>query len=77
MIRIKKNKPKISADVRSFRTVRRLNLNRTYTPLKIGVVTGYILLGLMSASSSMFGLLVGSLLRFAASEGKRNLSCLK
>jgi hypothetical protein len=65
MIRIKKNKPKISADVRSFRTVRRLNLNRTYTPLKIGVVAGYILLGLMSASSSMFGLLVGSLLRLA------------
>ena len=78
MIRIKKNKPKISADVRSFRTVRRLNLNRTYTPLKIGVVAGYILLGLMSASSSMFGLLVGSLLRLAGYlTGKRNLSCLK
>jgi len=65
MIRIKKNKPKISADVRSFRTVRRLNINRTYTSLKIGVAAGYVLLGLMSASSSMFGLLVGSLLRLA------------
>jgi hypothetical protein len=65
MFRIKKNKPKISAEVRSFRTVRRLNINRTYTPLKIGVAIGYILLGLMSASSSMFGLLVGALLRVA------------
>ena len=47
MIRIKKNKPKISADVRSFRTVRRLNINRTYTSLKVGVAAGYVLLGLM------------------------------
>ena len=65
MFRIKKNKPKISTDVRSFRTVRRLNINRTYTSLKIGVVAGYILLGLMSASSSMFGIIVGALLRVA------------
>ena len=43
--------------------VRRLNINRTYTSLKIGVVAGYILLGLMSASSSMFGIIVGALLR--------------
>ncbi|MGD0534796.1 MAG: hypothetical protein ABR999_05075 [Methanoregula sp.] len=65
MFRIKKNKPKISADVRSFRTVRRLNINRPYTSLKIGVAVGYILLGLMSASSSMFGIIVGALLRVA------------
>ena len=65
MFRIKKNKPKISADAKSFRTVRRLNINRTYTPLKIGVAAGYILLGLMSASSSMFGIIVGALLRVA------------
>ncbi|MGA2160875.1 MAG: hypothetical protein ABSG28_01550 [Methanoregula sp.] len=65
MFRIKKNKPKISAEVRSFRTVRRLNINRTYIPLKIGVVAGYVLLGLMSASSSMFGIIVGSLIRLA------------
>lgn len=65
MFRIKKNKPKISAEARPFRTVRRLNINRTYTPLKIGVVAGYILLGLMSASSSMFGILVGTLARIA------------
>ncbi len=65
MFRIRKNKPKISADVRSFRTVRRLNINRTYTPFKIGVIIGYILLGLLSASTSMFGILVGLLLRFA------------
>ncbi|MFA5236227.1 MAG: hypothetical protein WC362_00015 [Methanoregula sp.] len=65
MFRIKKNKPKISADVKSFRTVRRLNMNRTYTSLKIGVASGYILLGLMSASSSMFGIVVGTLLRLA------------
>ena len=65
MIRIKKNKPKISADVRPFRTVRRLNINRTYTPLKIGVVAGYILLGMLSASSSMFGIIVGAMVRLA------------
>lgn len=65
MFRIKKNKPKISGDVRPFRTVRRLNINRTYTPLKIGVIAGYILLGLISASSSMFGILVGTLVRLA------------
>jgi hypothetical protein len=65
MFRIKKNKPKISADAKSFRTVRRLNINRTYTSLKIGVAAGYILLGLMSASSSMFGIIVGALLRVA------------
>jgi hypothetical protein len=65
MIRIKKNKPKISADVRTFRTVRRLNINRTYTSLKVGVAAGYVLLGLMVASSSMCGLLVGTMIRLA------------
>ena len=65
MIRIKKNRPKISADVRTFRTVRRLNINRTYTSLEIGVAAGYVLLGLMVASSSMFGLLVGTMIRLA------------
>ncbi|WP_292370378.1 hypothetical protein [Methanoregula sp. UBA64] len=65
MLRIKKNKPAISGEVKSFRTVRRLNINRTYTPLKIGIVAGYILLGMISASSSMFGILVGALLRIA------------
>lgn len=63
MFRIRKNKPAISAEARPFRTVRRLNINRTYTPLKIGVVAGYILLGMISASSSMFGILVGALFR--------------
>ena len=62
MFRIKKNKPKITADAKSFRVVRRLNINRTYTPLKIGVVAGYVLLGMLSASSSMFGIIVGALL---------------
>ena len=65
MFRIKKNKPAISGEVKPFRTVRRLNINRTYTPLKIGVVAGYILLGMLSASSSMFGILVGALVRLA------------
>lgn len=65
MLRIRKNKPAISNDVKPFRTVRRLNINRTYTPLKIGVAAGYIMLGLMSASSSMFGILVGTLVRLA------------
>jgi hypothetical protein len=65
MLRIKKNKPAISGEVKSFRTVRRLNINRTYTPLKIGIVAGYVLLGMISASSSMFGILVGAMLRLA------------
>ena len=63
MARIKQNKPVISADARSFRAIRRLNLNRTYMPLKIGAIAGYILLGMISASSSMFGILVGAMLR--------------
>lgn len=63
MIRIKQNKPPISPDAKSFRAIRRLNLNRTYMPLKIGAVVGYILLGMLSASTSMFGILVGTVLR--------------
>ncbi|MGD0079196.1 MAG: hypothetical protein ABSB80_00950 [Methanoregula sp.] len=63
MIRIKPNKPTISPEVRSFRAIRRLNLNRTYMPLKIGAIVGYILLGMLSASTSMFGILVGAALR--------------
>ncbi len=65
MIRIKKNKPQISADARSFRTIRRLHLNRTYMPIKIGAVVGYLLLGMLSASTSMFGILVGAMFRIA------------
>jgi hypothetical protein len=42
-----------------------LNLNRTYVPIKIGVVAGYILLAMLSASTSMFGILVGAMLRIA------------
>jgi hypothetical protein len=63
MFRIKKNKPLISPETKSFRSIRRLNLNRTYTPLKIGAIVGYILLGMLSASTSMFGILVGAMLR--------------
>jgi hypothetical protein len=63
MIRIKQNKPQISPDTKSFRAIRRLNLNRTYIPLKIGVIVGYIILGMLSASTSMFGILVGAMLR--------------
>ena len=40
-----------------------LNLNRTYMPLKIGAIAGYIILGMLSASTSMFGILVGAVLR--------------
>ena len=65
MVRIKKNRPAVSADTRSFRAIRRLNLNRTYVPIKIGVVAGYILLAMLSASTSMFGILVGAMLRIA------------
>lgn len=65
MNRIKKNKPAISPDVKSFRVIRRLNLNRTYTPLKIGIITGYIVIGMFSASTSMFGILIGITLRIA------------
>jgi len=63
MLRIKRNRPVVSGDVRSFRAVRRSNLNRTYVPLKVGVFAGYILLGMLSASTSMFGILVGTLFR--------------
>lgn len=63
MFRIKKNKPVVSPDAKSFRAIRRLNLNRTYMPLKIGAIAGYILLGMLSASTSMFGILVGAVLR--------------
>ena len=65
MIRIKKNKPPISSETRSFRQVRRINLNRTYIPLKIGIIVGYIVLGMLSASTSMFGILIGAMLRIA------------
>ena len=63
MIRIRKNKPQISPDTKSFRVIRRLNLNRTYIPLKIGAIVGYIILGMLSASTSMFGIIVGAVLR--------------
>lgn len=63
LFRIKQNKPTVSPDAKSFRAVRRLNLNRTYMPLKIGAIAGYILLGMLSASTSMFGILVGAVLR--------------
>jgi hypothetical protein len=62
-IRIRENKPPISAEAKTFRAIRRLNLNRTYMPLKIGAIAGYILLGMLSASTSMFGILVGAVLR--------------
>jgi len=65
LIRIKKNKPLISADTKSFRVIRRFNLNRTYMPIKIGAVVGYIILGMMSASTSMFGILIGAMFRIA------------
>jgi hypothetical protein len=65
MNRIKKNKPQISPYAKSVRGIRRLNLNRTYTPLKIGVIAGYILIGMYAASSSMSGLLIGMMLRIA------------
>jgi len=65
MLKIRKNKPQISPDTKSFRAIRRLNLNRTYIPLKIGAVIGYILLGMASACTSMFGILVGAVLRLA------------
>jgi hypothetical protein len=65
MIRIKKNKPLISADTKSFRVIRRFNLNRTYMPIKIGAVVSYIILGMLSASTSMFGILIGAMIRIA------------
>jgi hypothetical protein len=64
-MRTRRNKPAVSGEARSFRAVRRLNLNRTYVPIKIGVVAGYILLAMLSASTSMFGILVGAMLRIA------------
>jgi hypothetical protein len=63
MIRIKKKKPVISPETKTARAIRRLNLNPTYLPLKIGAIVGYIILGMLSASTSMFGILVGAMLR--------------
>jgi hypothetical protein len=65
MNRIKKNKPQVSAYAKSVRVIRRLNLNRTYIPLKIGVIAGYILIGMYSASLSMSGILIGMMFRIA------------
>jgi hypothetical protein len=65
MIRIKRNKPQISPETRSFRLVRRLNLNLTYIPLKIGISVGYIVLWMLSASTFMIGVLLGAMLRIA------------
>jgi len=65
MIRIKRNKPQISADTKTFREFRRLHLNRTYMPIKIGAIVGYIILGMLSASTSMFGMLIGAFFRIA------------
>jgi hypothetical protein len=65
MIRIKRNKPLISPDTRSFRLVRRLNLNLAYIPLKIGIFIGYIVLWMLSASTFMLGILLGAMLRIA------------
>ena len=64
-MRTRRNKAVVSGEARSFRAVRRLNLNRTYVPIKVGVVAGYILLAMLSASTSMFGILVGAMLRIA------------
>ncbi len=65
MIRIKKNKPLISADTKSFRVIRRFYLNRTYMPIKIGAVVSYLILGMLSASTSMCGILIGTMIRIA------------
>jgi len=65
MVRIKKNKPLISADTKSFRAIRRFHLNRTYMPIKIGAVVSYIILGMLSASTSMCGILIGTMIRIA------------
>lgn len=65
MNRIRKNKPVISPDAKLFREVRRMSLNRTYLPLKIGVIAGYIIIGMFSASTSMFGILIGAMFRLA------------
>ena len=64
MIRIKVNKPIISPYAKSFRALRRMNLNRTFTSVEIGVIGGYVLLGMLFAYSSMSGILVGSIIRF-------------
>lgn len=64
MIRIKVNKPIVSPYAKSFRALRRMNLNRTFVSVEIGVIGGYVLLGMLSVYSSMSGILVGSIIRF-------------
>jgi hypothetical protein len=34
-------------------------------PIKIGAIVGYIILGMLSASTSMFGILIGAFFRVA------------
>jgi hypothetical protein len=68
MIRIKRNKAQISLETRSFRQVQRLNLNPTYLPLKIGMVVGYIVLWMLSASTFMLGILLGAMIRMGGSK---------
>jgi hypothetical protein len=63
MIRIKKNKMRISLEKLSCRRVQRLNLNPTYLPLKVDRVAGNIVLGMLSASTFMFGILLGMMIR--------------
>jgi len=65
MVKVKRYKPVISPNAKPFRAVRRLHLNPTYTPVKIGPRMSCILLAAYSATTAMSGIMLGACLRLA------------
>jgi hypothetical protein len=63
LMKIKCYKPAISMTIKPFRTVRRLHLNPTYLPIGIGPALNILILGALSATSTMSGLTLGVCLR--------------
>lgn len=62
-MKIRRYKPPISTTAKPFRTVRRLNRNPTYTPLRIGPTVNAAVLAALSATSAMSGLTLGFCMR--------------
>ncbi len=62
-MKIRRYKAPISATAKPFRTVRRLQRNPTYTPLRTGPVVNAAVLAALSATSAMSGLTLGFCMR--------------
>jgi hypothetical protein len=62
-MKIRRYKSPISATAKPFRTVRRLQRNPTYTPLRTGPVVNAVVLAALSATSAMAGLTLGFCMR--------------